>query len=196
MTEYMSNSHKSREQNNNMVPGKRVNKIISGTARTKKKGELSKLADIFISEDISSVKSYVIFDVIIPNVKKGILDTLHMLFYGTTDKRSTASKVSYQKYYDNRSESRNRTIPRDRSGMTYDDVVLETRGEAESVLDTLGDIIDQYGFATIGDLYDLVGITAPYTTNKYGWTDLRGANIKRTMDGGYAIEMPRSIPIN
>ena len=66
-------------------------------------------------------------------------------------------------------------------GYEYDDIIIESRGDAELVLDQLEEIISTYGVASVADLYDLVGITGrSYTDNKYGWTDIRNAKVVRT----------------
>ena len=74
---------------------------------------MRKLTDIFISEDVSNVKNYILLDVIVPAVKKAIYDlvvgTLDMSLYGGRGggKRPTADKVSYRDYNDiSRSDSR------------------------------------------------------------------------------------------
>ena len=60
---------------------------------------------------------------------------------------------------------------------------------------TLDDLIDQYGVVSVADLYDLVGLTSTnYTDNKYGWTDLRHAEVRRDRDG-YLLRMPKATPI-
>ena len=42
---------------------------------------------------------------------------------------------------------------------------------------------------------DLVGIKGNYTDNKYGWMNIRNAEIMRVRDG-YMIKMPRAVPID
>jgi hypothetical protein len=43
-------------------------------------------------------------------------------------------------------------------------------------------------------MYDMADLTAPFTGNKYGWTDIRGASVERVYDG-YIIKLPRAMPI-
>ena len=83
-----------------------------------------------------------------------------------------------------------------RTTYSYDNIVLESRGDAESVLDSMGEIIDQYGMVKVADLYDLVGLTGSYTDNNYGWTNLSTAHVVRLNDGGYLIKLPRALPID
>ena len=197
------NSHKSRNEKKTMdafSDGKRAEKVVHGKVKTKK-NNTRKLANIFISEDISNVKNYIFLDVIVPAVKKAIYDlvvgALDMSLYGGRGgaKRSTADKVSYKDYNsvshrDSRSYENSRTT----SGYSYDDIVLETRGEAEAVLSRMDEIMEEYEIVRVADLYDLVGVSCEHTDNKYGWTNIRNAKIVRVRDG-YKIEMPRALPI-
>ena len=195
MGEYKSNSHKSKEE-------KRTEKVVTGLVRTKKKNEIQKFADIFISEDITNVKSYVLMDVLIPAIKKAISDIvtngIDMILYGETGrikKNSVASKVSYGGYYkqDNR---RDHGTVKTRDLLDYDNIIFDNRGDAEAVLDAMYDIINQFGVVSVGDLYDLADIsTTNYTINKYGWSDIRSAQVIRSRDG-YLIKLPRALPLN
>ena len=201
---YKSNSHKSKESREEKLPVKKTDKIISGTAKQRKKSEIRKFTDVFISEDVENVKTYILVDVLVPAVKKAISDIvtngIDMLLYGESKKDSgstAASKVSYRSYYDKRNESsRERYSSRSvRSGYDYDDVILDSRGEAESVLSRMDELVSVYGMVSVADLYDLVGITGNYTDNKYGWTDIRNASVVRIRDG-YVIKMPRALPLD
>ena len=55
--------------------------------------------------------------------------------------------------------------------------------------------MDTYGLVRVADLKDLVGISDNYTDNKYGWTNIRNAEIVRVRDG-YMIKMPKAVPID
>lgn len=195
------NSHKSRNEKKATSEGKRAEKVVHGKVKTKENG-MRKLTDIFISEDVSNVKNYILLDVIVPAVKKAIYDlvvgTLDMSLYGSRGggKRPTADKVSYRDYNDiSRSDSRSYDRTRTSSGYSYDDIVLETRGEAEAVLSRMDEIMEEYNIVRVADLYDLVGVTGDYTDNNYGWTNIRNAKIVRVRDG-YKIDMPRALPIH
>jgi hypothetical protein len=198
------NSHKGRAEAkaaDTVSDGKRVEKIVRGKVRTKK-NEVRRFTDVFLAEDISNVKEYIIFDVLAPIIKRGFYDlivsSLDITLFGgrgQNGKRPTADKVSYRDYNsmsrrDDR-EGRSRTT----SGYSYDDIILETRGEAEAVLSRLDEIMEEYQIVRVADLYDLVGITGEHTDNKYGWTNIRNAEIERLRDGGYRIKMPRALPI-
>lgn len=205
MEEYRPNSHKSKEtqKEGTAPPDKKVEKVISGSAKPKKKGEMQKFADVFISEDVGNVKSYILMDVLVPAIKKAISDIvtngIDMILYGETGrtrKASSGTKVSYGKFYDREPDRRRERLASSRGGYDYDDIVFETRGDAESVLDAMNDIISQYGVVSVGDLYDLADVsTDNYAANKYGWTDISGCKPVRVRDG-YILKLPKALPIN
>lgn len=198
MEEYRSNSHKSRERRNEIVPEKKVEKVISGSARSKKKSGLQKLTNVFISEDVDDVKSYIFEDVVIPAVKDIILDTVKAcLGVSSTKGRNTpSSRIGYRKCYDERTRRDSGSSSRVRSGYEYDDIIIDNRGEAEEVLDRMDELIATYGMVSVADYYDLVGVTGNYTDNKYGWTDIRSAYVVRAGREGYMIKLPKALPLN
>lgn len=199
--DYKPNSHKYKEeQKNPTTERKKVEKVVTGKVKTKKKSEVSKFKDVFISEDVSNVKSYIVMDVLIPAAKKAISDIVRdgidMILYGDTHRRSNSSGASYVSYrsYSDRDRRNDRPSSRSRVGYNYDDIILETRGEAEDVLDRMSELIDTYDVVSVADLYDLVGKSCNYTDNKYGWTNIRNAEPIRVRDG-YLLKLPKAGPI-
>ena len=80
--------------------------------------------------------------------------------------------------------------------MGYDDILFDSRGDAEAVLDTMNDIIDRYGTVSVADLYDLAQVPNDnFTMNRYGWTNISGAYAHRVRDG-YILKLPRTKPLN
>lgn len=201
MENYKPNSHKSKEQQE-PVPEKKLEKVVQGKVTTKKKSEVSKLADIFVPGDVANVKSYVIMDVLVPAVKKAISDIvtngIDMILYGEsgrTRKNGPASKVSYSQYYDRDRVRRDRGPVAPRANYSYNDILLDNRGEAEEVLARMDELVATYGMVSVADLNDLVGITGNYTDNNYGWTNIKSAYVQRVRDG-YLLKLPRAIPID
>lgn len=203
MAEYPDNSHSARErkQDGSTPPDKKLEKVVSGGTKTRKKSEVKKLANIFIPEDVENVKSYILMDVVVPGIKNAIADVVSIMLFGEAGRlggrREKGSRVSYQKYYDDRRDDRREYgRPRAAAGFEYDDIVFENRGDADLVLDQLESVINTYGIASVADLYDLAGVTCrSYTANKYGWTDIRMAKVVRIRDG-YILELPRTVQIN
>lgn len=205
MQEYTPNSHKYRESQKTAAPEQRqkVEKIVTGTVKTRQKSGLHKAAESFFNEDISSVKSYALYEVFIPGAKKLISEVFHSTvdaIFGTgrsSDRYRNEPKVSYRKYSDHYNDRRDdypgsRVV---RSRFDFDDIVFTNRGDAEVVLDRLDDLIRAYKYARVSDLYDAAGHSCPYTYNDYGWTSLRTAEIVRVSDG-WIIKLPKAMPID
>ena len=206
MEDYKSNSHKSKmEQNQQPAEQKRLEKVVNGPVQVKKKSELRKMSDVFISEDVHSITNYIWMDVIVPAIKDAIEDTvtngIRMLLRGETTARKTShsggSKVSYQSYYENRRSGDRfaNESTRIRRTYEYDSIIFSSRGDAEAALDRLLESCERYGMATVGDLYDVAQVTGSNTDYKYGWTNLRNARVVRVRDG-YTIELPKAMPID
>lgn len=195
--EYPSNSHKNKEQKEET---KKVEKVVKGTVVQRKKSLGKRIIETFVGEDVNSVTSYLIHDVLVPAAKSTISDMvqggIEMLLFGEkkgsrTQRDRGRSYVSYNNYSSrDRRDDRREFSNRDRARHNFDDIVLSSRGEAEEVLSHLVDLTIDYGQASVSDLYDLVGITGNFTDNKYGWFDLSSASVSRSRDG-YLLNLPK-----
>lgn len=206
---YTPNSHKYKDQQKQAATEeKRVQKVVKKPVKTKT-NEVRKLADIFISEDVANVKDYIFMDVLVPAIKKAIYDIvtngIDMFLYGSSGRSkssSSGSKVSYRNYYDQKNNhggvnyrSSGSENSRFNNGFNYDELEFDDRGDAEMVIRQMYGAIEKYGYATIADLYDLVDLTAPYTSQKYGWTKLHGAEVIR-YHGKYRLKLPKAEPMD
>jgi len=196
---YPSNSHKRREEK--AKPKKeKVEKIIRGHVVKKKKSFFKKLTDTFLGPDVPSISAYILHDVLIPAAKDTLEDlvkgSIEVLLRGEVKGRRTGrggkSYVRYDKVsYRNERDERREPSARNRSHHDFDDILLDSRGEAEEVLSTLVDLVEDYEVASVADLYDLVGIESTFVDTKYGWTNLSRASISRVRDG-YLIDLPQA----
>jgi hypothetical protein len=193
-----SNSHKSRAENQEP---KKVEKVISGTAKTRKRiGS----GDGIIAESLHSVAAYLVEDVLLPAFKGLVSDVVSQgvdrLLYGEGSRKST--RPGYTNYSKASASAAARTAPateyrtisgRSRARHQFDEIVLPSRGEAEDVLDQLRELADKYEQATVNDLYDLVGLTGSFADDKWGWyfQDLKHAGVK-PIRGGYLLQLPRT----
>jgi hypothetical protein len=202
-SKFPANSHKSKGPD---VEEKKVEKVVKGKVVKRKKSLGKKFTETFIGEDIDNVGSYIVHDVLIPAAKAAVTDMIQggieMLLYGEkkgsrTTRDKGRSYVSYNSMSshtrrDDRRDGRRDVSSKNRARHNFDDIVLESRGEAEEVLSCLADLTIDYGQASVSDLYDLVGVTGNFTDNKYGWVDLGGASASRTRDG-YVLNLPKPI---
>ena len=200
MDDYKPNSYKYKEQQKALTTDKKIEKVVKGTVKTRKRNGVTKLKDVFVNEDAKNVKSYIFSDVLVPAIKKLLYDIVNdgasMLLFGNTSagrKKTIGSNVSYRQFYDTKVEDRR---PVSSSRFDYDDLVFESRGEAEAALSKMDEVIDVYGTVSIADLYDMCDLTAPYTSNRYGWSNIQTAEVARLRDGGYVLKLPRALPIS
>jgi len=177
--------------------------IITSNVSVKKESEFKKFKKNFFAEDARTVKGQVFSSVIIPGIQRLITDMvktgIDVLIYGGRSKDSRYGRggnISYSSYYDRNGSNYNK-IPAaayKNNAFSFNEVVLFDRGEAEEVLLSLRDQIERYGMVSVADFYDMVGQSAPYTANKYGWRDLRDTGIDRVRDG-YSINFPKATPL-
>lgn len=203
-----SNRERAAASRKQEEPKKEIKQVAKASKR--KKSMTKKFKEAFIGDDTDnqSVADYILYDVLVPAAKNTINDMvtggIEMLLFGERRGGSHMrrdrgrSYVNYSGYSTRRDEPRERQTSVRRSGrdrVFNDDIVLPTRGEAEQVIDSLIDIVDQYGSASIADLYSLVGIDSDFTDNNYGWTNLATASVSRIRDG-YTLNLPRAYPID
>ena len=208
MEDFPSNSHEATKPGDQVEPPKKIDKVTTGEVVRRKKPLGKRLADTFIGGDAKSVWNYVLIDVAIPAAKDMIADAIstgieRMLFgEGRSPSRRVGGRpssshgyVSYNRYSQpgaRREDPRGPALSRrNRATHNFDEIILKSRQEAETVIDNLFNLISQYEQATVADLYELVGITASYTDEKYGWTDFRGAGVTRVRNG-YLLDLPRT----
>lgn len=179
--------------------------ITSKKATIRKKSPLVRFREVFFGDDARSVASYVAQDVLLPAAKDMISDavtqTVERILFGDssparrgTSRSSNASYTPYHRasasYKKSSGTSDRRGDRRKRASHDFDDIEFDTRAEAEVVLDRLYDLVNDYDYATVSDLYDLVGIDAKFTDENYGWYDLRGSTIRR-IRSGYILDLPK-----
>ena len=196
--DYKPNSHRSKEQElHEPMPEKRTEKVVTGNVRQRKKSGLAKAGSIFVPGDVESVKSYILMDVLVPSIKRAISDIVcngvNMLLGEPSRGKSGSpgAKVAYRQYYQDRDERPSYNRPRVQAQYSYDDIVFETRVDAEEVLYRMEELLERFDVVSVADLFDMAGISCQYTDNKYGWTDLRNAHVEHVRDG-YIISLPRA----
>lgn len=198
MVVYPSNSDKEPEKVAQPEQPRRKRKpVAKGTVRAKKRNAATKLADIFLPEDRSSMKEYILEDVIVPYFKKIADDAFHMFLYGRgSNSNSGVSRSSgtyYSSIYD--PDRRSNVIRTEKKKHVVDDIIFDTRRKAEEVLISLKDEIKTYKLVTVLTLCELAEVPSNPNDDNYGWTDLSNASVIMVRDG-YALNLPKPIPID
>lgn len=191
---YEPNSHKSKERKERP----RMKSVVKSSTNAKKPSIVRKVWNAFFPEDVESMKDYILLDVIIPALKDAAEDTFHATIRGVGSPRKktrydhVSSKVSYA------SDDRRRTDYTNRRNaiFNYDEVIFDTRDDAEIVLTTMEEALAAYEEVTVLDFYDLSGRTIENAmAARYGWTDLSNARVVRGFDG-YYIQLPKAKPLS
>lgn len=194
------NSHKSKGEDTKVAKLETYDIAV----KTKKPNKMTKIAKSVIAEDARNVGSYILLDVLIPALKKLVVDIVEngitALIYGqdapVRRSGSTKQKVSYNDAYVSSSLNRTRASElRNRSVYDMDDILFETRGEADMLLEDLKDAVSRYRSVSIGDLRSALKLPTTNTDWNYGWTDLGSAEVVRNRDG-YSIIFPRIVSLN
>lgn len=196
-----SNAMKAKPQ----ITEEKKDPVVIGNVKPKKKSAGRQIVENFVNEDAETIKSHVIFDIVIPYVKDmisaGFHAALDMLLYGdggstrvTSSGRRIISSSSGGRDYNAISKQKKvGSAPRQQP---YDDLVFEDRGDADKVLTVLEDLIDRYGFCSVYDFFETSGCTCDYTWKSWGWYDLNTAGIQRTRDGDFVINFPKPVVLN
>lgn len=191
---YKPNSKKSKEEPKE--ERREVSKVISGSVRSKERSVVNKAARAMFTDDVKSIKDYILMDVLIPTIKDAISQIIKngsdMLIFGDVRPGSNQRTGGY-KYHGistlnsaPKRQASNRRVTRD-----FREEIFETRADAEEVLSQMNELIEHYGNASVSDFYSAIGETPKYTDRKWGWTSLEGVGVRMAY-GGFIIEMPRA----
>lgn len=225
MDEFPSNSHRDQDETKRPVreaapkakQPKDVKQVVTGKVVRRKKPLVTRFKETFFSGDgTRGVWGYVMGEVLVPAAKDMIVDAtrngVERAVFGESQRgprgwRPGNSPGGHTRY-DGYSRPNNtppwrgsQPAPRElstrgRSQHNFDEIILDSRGEAEQVIDVLVEIVNEYGQATVADLYELVGISAAYTDPKYGWINMQGAGVQHIRGGQYLLNLPKPQPLD
>lgn len=204
------------EEYKKIQKAKQTPKTAATVVSAKKPSIAQRFAKAFIAEDVDSVGSYIVSEVIIPAVKDTIADVAttfieQLLFgsssgYSTKKSKSSQSVVSYQKFYDDNqrvhARKRNRAkefySPATSNGISPGgQLIIEdirSRKEAEDILDKMSAVLDEYDMVSVADVYEMAGVdNSDFTNNNYGWNTIESAQIHRAGHDSYSIILPSPI---
>lgn len=203
MSEYKPNSHKYHaEQQASGGIEKRAKKVVNGAVSTKKKSNLGSIAKTFLAEDASNVGRYIWEDMVVPTVKKTIVnivtDAARIVFLGKNAQTSGngspgTPKVSYRSYYDE--PTKTIAAPKATNRFDYETITFSSRGEAEAVRVEMNNLMARYRCVRVADMFEAAGLVPPTPAYKYGWCDISNAKVEY-WDGKYIIKMPSALPLD
>lgn len=178
----------------------------------KKHAAAERVREEIISEGASTVKEYLVWDVLIPAIKRTLADLGHEavnIIFGKATGSYRGGRDDNRTYiqYDRPSYQRDRTYRpdyarRDRDDHRYnpkhrhrfDDYVIEDKHMAEDVFDELVESTMRYGVATVKDFYKALRLPTNYMDEAWGWYDLSQGHVQK-VHGGYILVLPKPVYI-
>ena len=171
-------------------PKKKFQKVVKGKVTVKEQNDIQKI----------------VMEYLVPMVKNGLWSifnsAISIALWGEDRSRgssggysgSTAQRNSYDRYYSGSQSGRpgNPNPPMRRSLQNID---FECRGDADDILNQMYNALRDYKQVTVGDLWDLMGVSNEPTDYNYGWYMLDQAYIKG-IPGGYRLVLPKPVPLH
>lgn len=190
-------------------PKKDIQKVVSGEVVQRKTPLGRRFKNLFFGGEFKGAMKYITHDVLLPAFRNMLVDTttkgVERVVYGETYSRRRPEigrpRVSYNAPVERFRDPRSRAMLPDqppyssRRRQDVGEIILISRDEAEVVLERLTDIIDKYDVASVADLHDLVGLPTTYVDNKWGWSILRGVDIRQVREG-FLLDLPPVEPLN
>lgn len=149
-----------------------------------------------ITSEVRNISNALFAESVLPSLKTTFLDFAsqaleRLLFGGSSSVGPRGKHRPYHKAYNTRKKRHTRQ-PRPVIRQTeevFEDIFFEHREDAEAVLGRMMELVAEYGRATIGDLYQMSGLSPNYVHERYEWNDLSGCRVQYTTEG-YLINFP------
>lgn len=214
MTNYQSNSNRDKASGE---PEKQRDKpvaVVTGEVVVKKKPLGGRIKDLFFSGDARDAVRYVIMDVAIPAAKNALYDMMveggRSIIFGPNGRgrgvgryNEQRSIISYNDYSKPLIDQRSRVnLPDQASRQIFSrpsrpeqlEFVIPDKDQAEEVLSRMVEITSTHKYATVGDLYAMLGLKSDHTDEKWGWFTISNAELRGVREG-WLLRFPPAEPV-
>ena len=208
--DFPPNSEASKRQ---VEAEKDITRVTSSEPVRRRRSLGKQFKEVFIAGDARSAVRFAVMDVVLPMARdlvfEAVSEGFQKLIFGESRRYRGVTRpqageygyVAYNRYSStsappSRLTSPQRALSRQaRARHDFDEIVLDSRVEAEQVIDELFEVVSRYESASVADLYQLVGLATAHTDHKWGWTDLHGAGVSRVR-GGFLLDLPDPEPLD
>ena len=171
----------------------KVAKVTKGKAVVKERSTLVQKIEKFSGMEIGELGGYILDTII----KPAVLNVIAAILGQPGNYRGgsyTSSNVSYgyRPNYSAMSRPQDSQQRQARQAYRFEPIIMETKDDAKVVLDNLNDMVYDSDYATVGDMYDMAGVTPSPVDYYWGWRDLSMARMQRVPEG-YLLVMPRPV---
>jgi hypothetical protein len=187
----------------------KIERVTSAPAQQRKRGLGRQFKETFIEGSSRMAFDYMLLEVVVPAIQNTLIDALQgglerWIRGERRGRRSTSTyssdnlgHVNYNRMYPNQPPSTTRMLSRQaRARHDFGEIILQSRPEAEDVIDRMYDVLSRYGSVPVSTLYSLTGIQPSHTDEKWGWTSLPGAKAIRQRDGTWLLDLPEPEPLD
>jgi hypothetical protein len=182
---------------------RKVEKVVTSEVRSRPKPLGTRLKQAIIGGDSKSVVQWVIVEVLIPQVKDMIADAAtqgiqRLIFADDRPTRRLGSRgpspTNYSRYSTRPISTSGREDRKTATPRTHeiDDLIFETRTDAQAVLEQMYEDLAEYKMVSVADVMAMVQKSSTFTDQKWGWEDLQGSDIRMVRDG-YLLHLPRTV---
>lgn len=204
MEQFKSNSAASKATKK--AEKKVVKKVARGEVYTRKQPVTKRMKEVFFGADLATTKEYIFSDIVVPTIKDMLFNIINggvsTMFYGRNgggiSRGGVLGKTNYRYSSSSLGNDRRQTaLPQATPANSLDEIVFKSRADAESVLEDLRTLIEQYEWASVQDFYSLAGQEVArrnWTMVNWGWDTLAKAYVEGIIGGGYVINMPKPKP--
>ena len=218
----LSREHSTLEAGNNIVkPEPEFKKAVI----IEKKSFGTRLRETFIADDARDVGDYILWDILVPTIKRTIRDIIvgsaDRIFlgvnqgpsysngYGSRPVITTQPRTNYSGFSATRkAEERLKARPETRrmtagNGFMLDSwsVPVTDRDQLVIIMDQVLNHFEEYEKISVDMYYQIVqqyydlGFEVPYTAKNWGWKNLATMDIVQVPGGGYMLKMPTPISL-
>jgi hypothetical protein len=189
---------------------KHIEKVVAGEVVQRKTPLGRRFKNLFFGGEFKGAMKYLSNDVLLPALRNMLVDTttkgVERVVYGESYSRRRPEigrpRVSYDRLSapSDRYGSRRAMLPdqppfaSSRRKQDVGEIILNSRDDAEIVAERLADIIDKYDVASVADFHELVGLPSSYVDNKWGWSSMKGVDIRQIREG-YLLDLPPVEPL-
>lgn len=176
---------------------------------------LQEVVSTFFKEDIKSVMKYVVLEVIIPGAKRTFLDSVNRGFsqllngtpttsYGNSlgDKASVYHRLTTSDPWSNTPSTVTTTVPSSSvtrsNSFRLTNIRVASKTDCDKLMSRIESDIANYGYFTVGSLYDFLHIPGcPTTGYNWGWKkqSIDKFGFDQTVLGDYRILVPEPYPV-
>jgi hypothetical protein len=202
MEEFPAQSHKAREP-------RVVQPVTTSVARVRSAPMGRRFRETFIKGDARSVWTSMIWETFFPNLSENFQDAIHngvdALFggYSTVGRGRNRGRYarpggsSVSKHNPDRALGRT-SEPRfsddDRRNHRFEVLEIDSRVEAQEVLNQMNLLIDKFDVCSVADFLQMVQQTPTSADYKFGWEELGNVSVVSSR-GSYYLDLPDPIQL-